>query len=342
MASFVVLALFNLSLTLLILYSAAAWGPIDPTEGFISLPLNQSNFVIQRPYDVPEDQRYSYVNGVHKLPDCHCLHGAWDMKLIKEELETSLSFLFIPSSYPKPIINTTARLQTSASIQPSHSERREMGAYHQVAFCLALLLFMHQARAWPLDPTHGFVEVPLNTSNFEFHKPYDLAVSQRYSFVDGVHKLWVFSDDKPLSLNSPTKPRSEIRIRGYDYSSGVWQFEAYGYVPCGTSGVCIMQVFGASPPHATTLMLRVYNGTLSYYRAPALVDDIYDRWFRLNVIHDVDAAIVKVYIDGVLKFEAPCRGGTSHYFKCGVYAQNDDSHSMESRWKEIKVLKKCV
>lgn len=130
--------------------------------------------------------------------------------------------------------------------------------------------------------------------------------------------------------------------QGYDYSSGVWQFEAYGYVPCGTSGVCIMQVFGASPPHATTLMLRVYNGTLSYYRAPALVDDIYDRWFRLNVIHDVDAAIVKVYIDGVLKFEAPGRGGTSHYFKCGVYAQNDDSHSMESRWKEIKVLKKCV
>eukprot|EP00261_Vitis_vinifera_P005658 XP_002272726.1 PREDICTED: citrate-binding protein [Vitis vinifera] len=366
MASFVVLALFNLSLTLLILYSAAAWGPIDPTEGFISLPLNQSNFVIQRPYDVPEDQRYSYVNGVHKLwvystdkPHSLISHTnprteirmqaglplftwAWDMKLIKEELETSLSFLSIPSSYPKPIINTTARLQTSASIQPSHSERREMGAYHQVAFCLALLLFMHQARAWPLDPTHGFVEVPLNTSNFEFHKPYDLAVSQRYSFVDGVHKLWVFSDDKPLSLNSPTKPRSEIRIRGYDYSSGVWQFEAYGYVPCGTSGVCTMQVFGASPPHATTLMLRVYNGTLSYYRAPALVDDIYDRWFRLNVIHDVDAAIVKVYIDGVLKFEAPGRGGTSHYFKCGVYAQNDDSHSMESRWKEIKVLKKCV
>jgi len=21
----------------------------------------------------------------------------------------------------------------------------------------------------------------------------------------------------------------------------VWQFEGYGYVPCGTSGVCIMQ-----------------------------------------------------------------------------------------------------
>jgi hypothetical protein len=77
--------------------------------------------------------------------------------------------------------------------------------------------------------------------------------------------------------------------RGYNYLSGVWQFEGYGYVPDGMSGVCIMQVFGASHPHATTLMLRVYNGSLMYYRGPVLVPHIYNRWFRLNVIHDVDA-----------------------------------------------------
>lgn len=53
------------------------------------------------------------------------------------------------------------------------------------------------------------------------------------------------------------------------------------------------------PPHATTL---------SYYRAPVLVASIYDRWFRLNVIHDVDACVVKVYIDRVLKDEAPGSG----------------------------------
>lgn len=112
-------------------------------------------------------------------------------------------------------------------------------------------------------------------------------------------------------------------------------------MPQGTSGVCIMQVFGASPPHATTLMLRVVNGSLLYYRGPVLVQDIYDKWFKLNVIHDVDAAKVKVYINGCLKCEADGRGGTSHAFKCGVYAQNDDSYYMESRWKDIKVLRKC-
>lgn len=111
-------------------------------------------------------------------------------------------------------------------------------------------------------------------------------------------------------------------------------------MPCGTTGVCIMQVFGASP-HATTLMLRVYNGSLTYYRASVIVPNIYDKWFKLNVIHDVDNSKVRVYIDGVLKYEAPGRGGNSHYIKFGVYAQNNDSYYMESRWKDIRVLKKC-
>ncbi|TQE00683.1 hypothetical protein C1H46_013732 [Malus baccata] len=132
-----------------------------------------------------------------------------------------------------------------------------------------------------------------------------------------------------------------VTARRPHYSSGVWQFEGYGYVPCGTANVTIMQVFGGSP-HATTFMLRVgQNGTLTYYRSAVLASNMYDRWFRLNVIHDANASHLKVYIDGVLKFEAPGRGGTSHYFKCGVYSQPDGSYYMESRWKGIKVLKKC-
>ncbi|KDO53385.1 hypothetical protein CISIN_1g048505mg [Citrus sinensis] len=157
---------------------------------------------------------------------------------------------------------------------------------------------------WPEDPTHGFTELPLNTSNYQIQKPYNLPLCNRYSFVNGVHKLWVYSTDKPLSKSSPTKPRTEISITGYNYSSNVWQFEGYGYVPCGTSGVCIMQVLGASPPHATTLQLRIY-------------------------------------IDGTLKYEAAGRGGNSYHFKFGVYGQINESYYMESRWKDIKVLKKC-
>lgn len=79
---------------------------------------------------------------------------------------------------------------------------------------------------------------------------------------------------------------------------------------------------------------------ITYYRAGPVLLNIYERWFRVNVIHDVDASKLQVYIDGILKLEPPGRGGTNHYFKFGVYAQNDSSYNMESRWKNIKVLKK--
>ena len=232
-----------------------------------------------------------------------------------------------------------------------------MGALSQIVvlnMVICFSLIMHRTSTSPVDLTLGFTEFPLNTSNFHHDKPYNLPLKARYSFKHGVHRFWVHSTDKPLSRNSPTGPRSEIHIRvnraispllkhtyfifliwfpwtrlmlnlyylyifqGYEYSSGVWQFEGQGFVPYGTSGVCIMQVFGAHPRRATTLMLRTYNGSLAYYRGPVLVPNIWGRWFRLNVIHDVEASNVKVIVDGVQVYEAPGQGGCSHYFKFGV------------------------
>lgn len=86
---------------------------------------------------------------------------------------------------------------------------------HYVALVvLTLLIFTDQTATGrgPTDPTHNFVELTLNAFNFHIQKPYDLPITERYSFVDGVHKLWVYSSDKPLSKNSPTKPRTEIVI----------------------------------------------------------------------------------------------------------------------------------
>ncbi|KAG6660807.1 hypothetical protein CIPAW_03G130400 [Carya illinoinensis] len=182
--------------------------------------------------------------------------------------------------------------------------------------------------AWnwgPVDTTEGFFPLPLDQSHYHILRPYDVPEDQRYSFINGVHKCWVYSTDKTHTRTSQTKPRTKIARH-----TRVWQFEGYGYVPNGTSGVCIMQVFGASPPLATTIMIR----------GPVLEPNIYDRWFRLNVIHNVDAARVsKVYVDVHLKLVAEASGGNSHAFKCGVYAQNDYSGLfMESRWKGIKVV----
>jgi len=102
------------------------------------------------------------------------------------------------------------------------------------------------------------------------------------------------------------------------YTTGVRQFEGYGYVPAGTSGVSVMQVFGASGRN-TTLMLHVYGGRLMYYHDEARVVDasIYDRWFWLNVVRDVGVGALTVFVDGEERLIVAGHGGYRHYFKFG-------------------------
>ncbi|KAL4366937.1 hypothetical protein GQ457_05G015410 [Hibiscus cannabinus] len=120
---------------------------------------------------------------------------------------------------------------------------------------IKLICFL-QANA---QPTSGFTAVSLSQSNFELQKPYDLSPSDRYSFNNGVHRFWVYSTDKPHTPSSDTRPRSEIRIRGYDYSSGVWQFEGEAYIPSGTTETSIMQVFGGSSRANAPSLRRLHH-----------------------------------------------------------------------------------
>ncbi|KAI4375164.1 hypothetical protein MLD38_013068 [Melastoma candidum] len=190
------------------------------------------------------------------------------------------------------------------------------------------------------DPTLGFTEVPLTEANFELQKPYDVPLEQRYIYVNGVHRFWVYADDKPHSITSLTQPRTEARIVGLDYSSGVWQFEGYAFVPNGTSGATVAQIHGAAHGN-TTLLLRIYNGDMRYYSMDLIQTDLYDKWFKLNIIHDVDGGKVTVFIDGVQKFQSADKGPADLYFKCGVYgAPMNISYYMESRWRDIKIYKK--
>lgn len=82
--------------------------------------------------------------------------------------------------------------------------------------CLSLLQIIHQPKVWgesPIDPTEGFISLPLNRSFYHIQRPYDVPEDQRYQFIDGVHKLWVYSTDKPHTPTSQTKPRTEIAIQ---------------------------------------------------------------------------------------------------------------------------------
>ncbi|KAF5464519.1 hypothetical protein F2P56_014592 [Juglans regia] len=155
----------------------------------------------------------------------------------------------------------------------------------------ALLLLLVSSSWEPLhlcgaDPTDGFTRVPLTEENFVLQKPYDVPLEDRYTCKNGVRRFWVYNNDKPFKPDSPTRPRTEVRITGYDYTSGVWQFEGHAFVPKGTSGVTIAQILGAAQA-ATTLQLRIYNGDMRYYSSKLVATDLYDKWFRVNIIHDV-------------------------------------------------------
>lgn len=78
------------------------------------------------------------------------------------------------------------------------------------SFCVLNNLFLPLADA--VDPTDGFDNIPLIQNNFKLQRPYDVPLEERYSFENGTHRLWVYADDKPHDPNSPTQPRTEIRI----------------------------------------------------------------------------------------------------------------------------------
>ncbi|KAL6218199.1 hypothetical protein ACLB2K_011414 [Fragaria x ananassa] len=221
----------------------------------------------------------------------------------------------------------------------------KMNSFCYKLLCLLLLSYFFEGLYLCAadDPTDGFTLVPLTEDNFKLQKPYNEPLYDRYSYKDGVRRFWIYNNDKPYSADSPTRPRSELRISGHDYSSGIWQFEGYAYVPSGTSGVTIVQIHGASEG-ATTLQLRMYEGDggdLRYYRYNLVDTDLYDKWFRVNIIHNVDKGKVIVFIDGVKKFVVKDQGPGDLYFKCGVYAAPfNSSNYMESRWKGIKLYKK--
>jgi len=96
-------------------------------------------------------------------------------------------------------------------------------------------------------------------------------------------------------------------------------------VPNGTSGVSIMQIHRTTGA-ATVLMLMVVDGHLKFYRSTLVESNIYNRWMRINVIHDVDANNITMFIVGVQKLEMEVNGPNALYFKYGVYAQRDEAN----------------
>jgi len=60
--------------------------------------------------------------------------------------------------------------------------------------------------------TEGFTAVELPEALFKVQKPYDMPLPERYEFVDGVRRMWVYATDHPITTAHPGGPRTEIKI----------------------------------------------------------------------------------------------------------------------------------
>lgn len=79
---------------------------------------------------------------------------------------------------------------------------------------MLLVIFLSNiSQLYGADPTDGFTNIPLTEANFEIQRPYNLPLDARYSFDNGIRRMWVYADDKPHSPNSETQPRTEVRIK---------------------------------------------------------------------------------------------------------------------------------
>ena len=61
--------------------------------------------------------------------------------------------------------------------------------------------------------TKGFTAVELAEAQFKVQKPYDVPLPERYEFVDGVRRMWVYATDHQSPPPTPVAPAQRPRSR---------------------------------------------------------------------------------------------------------------------------------
>ena len=187
-------------------------------------------------------------------------------------------------------------------------------------------------------PTDGWTT---KSWTYTIHKPYNLSVGSRFTYSGGVWTMWVNLTDAPFESGSSTLPRTEMRWNN-NYTSGNRMWDGDVYVPSGTYGTNIQQVFGGTES-STASMVRVYSpngGELRRYSDGVLMTQAYDKWINVKVAHDANNNQIKIYVANALIRTDADRGNGDHYFKNGVYTQTGASSRMECRFRNLKQWQK--
>jgi hypothetical protein len=172
---------------------------------------------------------------------------------------------------------------------------------------------------------------------YSMHKPWDVSLSERFSYSNGVWTCWLFPDDEPFQ--PPPKeggPRTEMRWNN-DYTSGqrMWDSDIWVLSPTRST---VMQLFGGSESQTGYQIRSFEDGTLRRYTGDTLVTNAFERWINIKVAHNVGTHRVASYVNDVLVRTDDDRGPPSnvgaYYFKNGLYGC--ETGRCESRFRNTK------
>lgn len=171
---------------------------------------------------------------------------------------------------------------------------------------------------------------------FKVQSPTNAPLNQRYWNHNGIYHFQAFSNDGAFTPGNRTTPRTEQRFP--DYTHGEVQYQSMEMAPSNENSYCIFQIHtgnAQSPGHgSTTFMLFWFSndgGSVYDYNRRELASNLGNKWFQLNVDHDVDHRVIKVWINKKLVWTQRDNGAGDFYFKDGVYVQrHNPSYQMDT------------
>lgn len=165
------------------------------------------------------------------------------------------------------------------------------------------------------------------TPSFKIQSPTNASLSDRYWFTNNTYHFLTYSNDGAFSIGNTTLPRTEHRYLP-DYTNGEIQYQASILAPGDENSYSVFQIHTgdaqSSAYGSTTFMVFWFTnsgGSIRYYSGTVLATNLANRWFQLNVDHNVVTHTLRAWVDQQLVYTGQDNGASDFYFKAGVYEQ---------------------
>jgi len=165
------------------------------------------------------------------------------------------------------------------------------------------------------------------TPSFKVQSPTNAPLNSRYWFTNNIYHFLTYSNDGAFAIGNTTLPRTEHRYNP-DYTNGEIQYQASIMAPGDENSYSVFQIHTgdaqSSTYGSTTFMIFWFTnsgGSIRYYSGTVLATNLANKWFQLNVDHNVVTHTLRAWVDKKLVYTRQDNGASDFYFKAGVYEQ---------------------